>query len=39
MQEGCMEISARNMAAFLGVGEYVRLVNRKTGYKYSGTGE
>lgn len=34
-----VEISARNMAAFLGGGEYVSLVDRKTGYKYSGTGE
>lgn len=34
-----VEISAENMAAFLGGGTYVSLVDRKTGYKCSGKGE
>lgn len=34
-----VEISAKNMRAFLGDGEYVSLVDRKTGYKKTETGE
>lgn len=34
-----VEISARNMAAFLEDGTYVSLVDRKTGYKKTETGE
>ena len=34
-----VEISAKNMRAFLGDGEYVSLVDRKTGYKKTEKGE